>query len=203
MYCERQLALIHIEGVWEENLFTAQGRVQHERIDREHHESRRNTRVEYGMALRSLEYGLIGKTDVVEFEKIGGDGYQLIRPVEFKRGKTKENDADNVQLCAQAFCLEEMFDIHIDEGQFYYLQEHRRSPVQFDNNLRSRCQGIILRVRELLDSKTTPPVFYENKKCDRCSLKERCMPRALNEGGKSVSRYISAQTRFSLQDGTD
>jgi CRISPR-associated exonuclease Cas4 len=200
MFCERQYALIHIEGLWDENLFTAEGRVLHERVDREHHESRRHRKTEYGMAIRSLRYGLTGKADVVEFERSDHGSYDLIRPVEFKRGRTKENDVDRVQLCAQAICLEEMFEASIDEGQFYYLQEHRRSTVEFSPELRKTTKDIIERVRELFESGETPLAVYEKRKCDRCSLVERCMPRAVNRGGKSVSRYVAGQVRAGLKE---
>ena len=199
LFCERQCALIHIEGLWEENLFTAEGRVLHERVDREHHESRRNRRTEYGMAIRSLEYGLIGKADVVELEK-SGRGYDLVRPVEFKRGKQKDSDIDRVQLCAQALCLEEMFGTAVEEAQFYYLREHRRTSVELVSDLRSRTAELIRRVRELFESRVTPPAVYEKKKCDRCSLYDLCMPKAVNSGGKSVSRYVAYQIRAGLKE---
>ena len=200
MYCERQFALIHIEQLWQENLYTAEGRVLHERVDTEHHESRRSRRTEYAMAIRSLEYGLIGKADLVEFEKSGRNEYPLIRPVEFKRGKTKPNDVDNVQLCAQALCLEEMFRTTVPEGQFYYLQEHRRSTITFDDGIRDQTAEIIRLVHELFQFGDTPPAKYERKKCDRCSLYELCMPRSTTGGGKRVSRYVANQLRAGLKE---
>jgi len=200
MYCERQLALIHVEQLWSENRYTAEGRVLHERVDREHHESRRTLRTEYAMAIRSLHHGLVGVADVVEFEKAGTDSYAMIRPVEFKRGKTKPSDVDRVQLCAQAFCLEEMFDTVVPDGQFYYLQEHRRSTVEIDAELRLRTEAIISRVHELLTNNVTPPAEYEKRKCDRCSLYELCMPKSMNRGGKNVSRYVSGQLRTHLKE---
>ncbi|WP_103680902.1 CRISPR-associated protein Cas4 [Alkalispirochaeta sphaeroplastigenens] len=200
MYCERQVALIHIEQLWRENLYTAEGRILHERVDKEHHESRRARRAEYGMAVRSLEHGLIGKADLVEFEKSGTGKYAMIRPVEFKRGKTKPTDMDNVQLCAQALCLEEMFGTGIPEGQFYYLQEHRRSTVAFDQELRDRTQTVIRLVQQLFLSTETPQAEYRKQKCDRCSLYELCMPRATSGGGKRVPRYVANQLRLGLKE---
>lgn len=202
MFCERQFALIHIEQLWQENLYTAEGRVLHERVDKEHHESRRTRRAEYAMAIRSLECGLIGKADLVEFEKSERDEYAVIRPVEFKRGKTKPNDVDKVQLCAQALCLEEMFRMNVPDGQFYYLQEHRRSTISIDGDLRNRTLRIIGRVQEILGTKETPPAEYNKQKCNRCSLYELCMPRATSGGGKRVSRYVANQLRVGLKEDT-
>ncbi len=198
LFCERQCSLIHTEGLWGENRFTAEGRVLHERIDVEHHESRRHRKTEYGMAIRSLAYGLIGKADVVEFQKSSYGDYELIRPVEFKRGRTKESDVDRVQLCAQALCLEEMFGESVPEGQFYYLQEHRRSSIEFAAELRSTTRQVIARVRELLISLATPAAVYEKKKCDCCSLHDRCMPRALNRGGKNVRQFVAGELTAAL-----
>lgn len=199
MFCERQYALIHVEQLWEENLFTAEGRVLHERVDQVHHEERRNFKVEYGMSIRSMKYGLIGKTDLVEFTKDGDGGYLNIVPVEFKRGRKKESDADRVQLCAQAMCLEEMFSIDIPEGQFYYLQEHRRTTTEFTVELRDRTIEAIERIRQIDASGTVPEAVYRKSTCDRCSLLDLCMPKALNRGGKNVSRYIQNQVRKNIE----
>ncbi len=203
LFCERQYALIHLEQLWEENLFTAEGRILHERVDIEHHESRRDFKVEYGMAIRSLEYGLIGKADVVEFRKSSDGGYVEITPVEFKRGKTKTEDWDNIQLCAQALCLEEMFLIDIQYGQFYYFQEHRRSDVDFSGELRRKTTDMIDRIRAINSLRKTPAAVYNKKRCDCCSISDICMPRALNGGGKNVSKYMSIQTSKTLADGTE
>lgn len=199
MFCERQYALIHIEQLWEENLFTAEGRLLHERVDREHHEARRNLKVEYGMALRSMRHGLIGKTDLVEFTKDEKGGYLSIVPVEFKRGRKKLSDFDRVQLCAQALCLEEMFSVDVPEGQFYYLQEHRRTSTEFTEELRGRTLGAIERIRQINASGTVPEALYRKATCDRCSLFDLCMPRALNRGGKNVLRYIQNQIRINIE----
>ena len=199
-YCPRQVALIHLEQLWEENLYTAQGNVLHERVDVVHHESRRNIRTEYGMAIRSLKYGLIGKADVVEFELGDNKTYVNIIPIEFKRGKRKVKDQDRIQLYAQALCLEEMFQINISVGQFYYLQEHRRSTVEFTDDLKRSTKQIIKDSMVLLSSNKTPQAHYEKTRCDRCSLIDLCMPKAVNDGGKKVDRYIQAQIRRMLKD---
>jgi len=200
LFCERQYALIHLEQLWEENLFTAEGRMLHERVDEEHHDSRGLYKIEYGIAIRSLSHGLIGKADVVEFEKDAAGRYVSIKPVEFKRGRNKEEDCDRVQLCAQALCLEEMFEMDVPFGQFYYLQEHRRTVLTFDEALRQRTISLVTRIREIINAEQTPPAIYSKKKCDRCSLKDICMPKVVNQGGKKVSRYIQNQIRRSLKE---
>ncbi len=199
-FCPRQVALIHLEQLWAENLYTAQGNILHERVDTVHHESRRNMRTEYGMSIRSLKYGLIGKTDIVEFELGADNSYKRIIPVEFKRGKQKEKAHDRVQLYAQALCLEEMFHVEIPEGQFYYLQEHRRSTVEFSDDLKINTKKIISNSMKLLLSGKTPLAHYEKKRCDRCSLVDLCMPKAVNAGGKKVGKYIQTQLRWNLKD---
>ncbi|NIA31523.1 MAG: CRISPR-associated protein Cas4, partial [Actinobacteria bacterium] len=110
-FCERQCALIHLEQIWEENLFTAYGRIMHERVDQYGKESRKDVRIEFAIPLRSLRLGLIGKADVVEFHRQPvGKPKWLPFPVEHKRGSPKKNNCDKVQLCAQALCLEEALD---------------------------------------------------------------------------------------------
>ena len=134
VFCERQCALIHIEQLWSENLFTAEGRIVHEKVDTANRESRGNIRIEYGVPMRSLRLGLIGKADVVEFHR-NGDKWTPF-PVEYKRGKPKGGNCDKVQLCAQALCLEEMLNVEIPEGSLFYGQTRRREDVTFDEKLR-------------------------------------------------------------------
>ena len=195
-YCERRFALIHLEQEWEENRFTAEGRVLHERVDAEHHESRRLFKQEYGMAVRSLQYGLIGKCDLVElwYSKVGS--IEKVSPVEFKRGRKKADDTDRVQLCAQVLCLEEMFGIAIEGGQFYYLQEHRRTNETFDTSLREKTIALIEQIMKIRETGETVAAKYEKRKCDNCSLVDLCMPKSTGDGHKKVGRYIEAQLRF-------
>jgi CRISPR-associated exonuclease Cas4 len=196
MFCERQYALIHIEQVWEENRFTAEGRVLHERVDAEHHESRRLFKQEYGMAVRSLQWGLIGKCDLVELWYTKDGDVEKISPVEFKRGKKKADDTDLVQLCAQVLCLEEMFDITIEGGQFYYLQEHRRTNVSVDALLREKTIALIGQVMKIHQTGKTATAKYEKRKCDNCSMIDLCMPKSAGSGHKRVDRFIAAQLRL-------
>jgi CRISPR-associated exonuclease Cas4 len=208
LFCARQFALIHLEQIWEENLFTAEGRVLHERVDAEHHESRRSFRQEYGMAVRSLQFGLIGKCDLVEIWLAENGGIKRVSPVEFKRGREKESDVDRVQLCAQAFCLEEMLHISVNSGQLYYLQEHRRKNVSIDTDLRKTTGEAVDQARLIWGSETTPKAEYEKRKCDRCSLFDLCMPKYTGKGNKNVERYIQSQLRLTknacdFTEGTD
>lgn len=193
LFCERQFALIHVERIWEENRFTAEGKVLHERVDDTRHESRRLFRQEYGMALRSAQYGLIGKADLVEFRLLDSGAVAEAVPVEFKRGRDKEDDCDRAQLCAQALCLEEMTGAPCPRGDFYYLGARRRTHVDLSSELRSRTIAAVDRARSIFESGATPAGRYTRAKCDRCSLADACMPKSAGSGGKSVERFILAE----------
>lgn len=199
LFCKRQYALIHIERLWEENRFTAEGEVLHERVDDVHHESRRECKEEFGLAVRSMNYGLVGKCDLVEFEKFRDGTYKTITPVEFKRGRKKADDYDLVQLCAQVLCLEEMFDVEIGAGQIYYLQEHRRTTAQLDKELRKKTVMLIDVIKDIRSSGKTPSAEYEKSKCDRCSLIELCMPRIMMRRS-SVKRYVNDSLKKMVVD---
>src|SRR3989339_2287804 len=175
MFCERQCALIHIEQLWSENLFTAEGRIMHDKVDTANRESRGSIRIEYGVPMRSLRLGLIGKADVVEFHR-KNDGTWLPFPVEYKRGKPKADDCDKVQLCAQAICLEEMLSTSIPAGALFYGQTRRRLDVVFDEALRHETEEAACRARDLIASGRTPPPVYE-KRCESCSLMADCLPK--------------------------
>ena len=185
-YCARRCALIFIEQAWSENIFTAEGRIMHEKADSNEYESRGNVRIDYSVPLRSLRLGLIGKADVVEFHRIKDETW-LPFPVEYKRGKPKMDDCDRVQLCAQAICLEEMLNIEIMEGSLFYGQTRRREDVFFDAGLRRETEDIARKVHELIDSGITPNAEF-SKKCEQCSLLELCMPKACSKG--TVKKYL-------------
>jgi CRISPR-associated exonuclease Cas4 len=191
LFCERQFALIHVEQIWEDNRFTAEGEVLHERVHREHAENRKKFREEYGMAVRSLKYGLTGKCDLVELW-VGDSGIDRINPVEFKRGKKKETNVDKVQLCAQAICLEEMFGVNIFSGQLYYFNDHRRTTIDFTEPLRKETIELAEKCKNITESGKTPLAVYEKKKCDNCSLIDICMP---NYTGKNVAKYVADECR--------
>lgn len=188
IFCERQCALIHIEQIWMENFFTAQGRVMHERAHSEKTESRGNVRVEFGISLRSLKLGLIGKADVIEFHR-DSQGQWCPLPVEVKRGKNKLNNSDKVQLCAQALCLEETLNTTIKSGAIYYGKERRRTDVEFDTALRQETEETAQRVHVLIESGQTPKAVYK-KECDSCSLIGYCLPKTMQKS-KSVKNYLS------------
>lgn len=193
LFCERQCALIHIEQIWIENLFTAEGRIMHERVDSSGKESRGKIRVEYGLSLRSLRLGLVGKADVVEFHHNAAAGNKKIStwqpfPVEHKRGKPKKDNCDKVQLCAQAQCLEEMLHLEITCGALFYGKPRRRQDVIFDDALRQETERAAEELHALFNSKITPRPVYE-KKCDSCSFIDLCIPKALS-GKRSASAYL-------------
>jgi CRISPR-associated exonuclease Cas4 len=174
LYCPRQCALIHVERAWEENRFTAEGRVMHQRAHDGPNESRPGIRITRGMPVRSLRIGLTGQCDIVEFH---ADGRVL--PVEYKRGKPKSHRADEVQLCAQALCLEEMLGTAIPCGCLYYGERRRRTEVTFDDELRDLVSTTAAAVHDCLTGGTTPTAEYEPGRCDACSLIDLCQPRSL------------------------
>jgi CRISPR-associated exonuclease Cas4 len=181
LFCERQCALIHIEQVWSENQFTAEGRVAHERVHSAGFETRGNVRIARDVALRSLRLGLVGKADVVEFHGV------TPFPVEHKRGRAKTNRCDEVQVCAQALCLEEMTGVPVPEGALFYGQPRRRTIIGFDSALRHTTEQAARQLHELLEAKQTPPAQYVPAKCDRCSLLDICKPKASGR----VARYLA------------
>ena len=183
-FCPRQCALIHIEQQWAENRFPAEGRVLHERADSSKSEWQGDVRIVRSLPLCSREHGLSGKADVVEFDRDG-----RVYPVEYKRGKPKSDRCDEVQLCAQALCLEEMLALRIDCGALYYGQKRRRKEVLFDAELRALTVEIIAKTHELLRDGVTPKATYA-KKCDSCSLYSICLPKSC-AGGRQVGRYLA------------
>jgi CRISPR-associated exonuclease Cas4 len=187
-YCPRRCALIHIEQVWTENRFTAEGRIMHERVHEESRESRGDVRIDYGVSLRSLRLGLIGKADVVEFHR-QPDGAWLPFPVEYKRGKPKRDNCDKVQLCAQVICLEEMLGVVIQEGALFYGQTRRRLDVVFDEALRRETEETARRAHDLIASGQTPPPVYA-KRCESCSLLAECLPKTIQKR-RSVKNYLA------------
>lgn len=184
MFCPRQCALIHIEQQWAENRYTAEGKVLHERTDSGHSQQQGGVRMVRTLPLCSQQLGLSGQADVVEFYADG-----RVYPVEYKRGKPKKNRCDEVQLCAQALCLEAMLDVRIGNGALYYGQRRRRKEVQFDDELRALTQEVIDKTHQMIHSGQTPSATYE-KKCDSCSMFSLCLPKSC-ASARSVSRYMN------------
>ncbi len=187
LFCPRQCALIHIEQLWLENRLTAEGRILHERVHSVGGESRRKVRIEFDLPIRSLKAGLIGRADVVEF-RLQEKGVWQPYPVEYKRGRPKKDDSDRVQLCAQALCLEEMLNIPVPAGALYYGKKKRRQEVLFDANLRQSTEKTAEALHALLSEGLTPPAHYA-RRCDRCSLVDLCLPKALGKK-RRVSVYL-------------
>lgn len=173
LFCERQCALIHLDREWSENRLTAEGRDMHERAHDGPDESRPGVRITRGLPVRSESLGLHGVCDIVEFHRDGG-----IVVVEYKRGKPKGHRADEVQLAAQALCLEEMLKAQIQEGQLFYGQPRRRTTVCFSGELRALVARCTRRLHRLLEGSLLPPPQYEKKKCGACSLFDICQPQA-------------------------
>ena len=196
VFCERQCALIHIEQIWLENRLTAEGRILHERVHEQEGETRVGVRIERGLPLRSLKLGLVGVADLVEFHPLPGGGWQPF-PVEYKRGKPKPDRSDEVQLCAQAICLEEMMGVEVPEGAMFYGRTRRRHDVTFNPELRKETGETAEGAHELLSSGITPPAVYD-KKCKQCSLVEVCLPRPLGRK-RDINRYLSS----ALEDQVD
>ncbi|MBF0555680.1 MAG: CRISPR-associated protein Cas4 [Nitrospirae bacterium] len=197
-YCPRRCALIHIEQAWSENLFTAEGRIMHEKADSGNCESRGDVRIEYGLPMRLLRLGLTGKADVVEFHRSSEGTWQPF-PVEYKLGKPKLDNCDKVQLCAQALCLEEMLGVEIIRGALFYGRTRHREDVVFDLKLRSETEEIAQKVHELIESGITPKPEY-SKKCKNCSLVELCMPKV--SGKKSSAEDYLSKAVAELCNGT-
>jgi CRISPR-associated exonuclease Cas4 len=178
IFCERQFALIHVEQLWAENELTISGRQLHERADLPGQSLGASVRVARALPLRSDRLGLAGKADVVEFRReTAPDGGVIWRPfpVEYKRGRPKAGGADEVQLCAQAICLEEMRGLEVPRGALFYGKTRRRKAVEFTPALRSRVEEAARRCHELFDARVTPCVA-RHKGCDRCSLLDLCLP---------------------------
>jgi len=187
-FCERQCALIYTEQVWAENRLTVEGKIMHEHVHDESRESRGGIRIDYGVSLRSLRLGLIGKADVVEFHR-QQDSAWLPFPVEYKRGKPKADDCDKVQLCAQAICLEEMLSASIPVGALFYGETRHRLDVVFDETLRRETEETAHRAHALIASGRTPPPVYE-KRCESCSLMAECLPKTIQKR-RSVKGYLT------------
>ena len=189
LFCERQCALIHTEQIWEENYFTASGDLFHQKADTGVKEKRVDVIQEFGLPIRSLKYGLIGKADVVEIHRNKKKEIAQIVPIEYKSGKPKDDAWDEVQVCAQALCLEEMLDIPIANGFLFYGKDRRRHRVDFTEALRSFTVATTERLHALLATGITPEAQY-TKRCKSCSLLQICLPRSAGRK-KSIKRYIA------------
>lgn len=195
VFCRRQWALIHIEKQWAENYRTADGQIFHRRAhDGSSREKRGDILTLRSLRISSAALGLSGQCDVVEFHRddsgvtlAGEDGTWLPYPVEYKRGTTKESDADALQLCAQAMCLEEMLCCTIEKGALFYGETRRRAEVIFTEEMRLRVSDCAQEMHQLFARGYTPRV-KPGKGCGACSLKELCLPGLERRG--SASAYL-------------
>lgn len=194
-FCRRQWAIIHIEQQWSENYRTTAGEIMHKKAHEEgSFEKRGRLLIVRGLRISSRELGLSGQCDVVEFHQhengvdlFGYDGRWKPIPIEYKRGMPKENSADELQLCAQAICLEEMLQTSIPEGYLYYGENKRRSHIEFTNGLRTEVRKMGEEMHELFRRGHTPNV-KPGKQCKACSLEDLCVPKL--QKGARVREYI-------------
>jgi CRISPR-associated exonuclease Cas4 len=177
-YCPRQCALIHVEQTFDENLYTLRGQAVHKRVDEPVVEEQAGVRIERALPLWSKSLGLVGKADVVEFH--GGMPY----PVEYKHGPHREQEHDDLQLCAQALCLEEMTGQAVPRGAIYHHSSRKRREVECTSELRAQVVQAIQAIRRMLADKQLPPPVNDHR-CTKCSLQESCMPAVVDEGRRA------------------
>ncbi len=185
LFCDRQAALIHIEQVWLESARTLEGADLHRLVDEGLTESRGEVLIHRGVALRSDILRITGKADVVEFHRLpahdagcvleGHPGRWRPYPVEYKRGRPKDHRADEVQLCAQAMCLEEALGVAVESGALFYAQTRRREVIAIDATLRTLTEETAAALHAMVNAGRTP-VRLREKKCDLCSLLPICLP---------------------------
>lgn len=184
LFCPRQCALIHVERLWAENAATAEGRILHKKVDGGKTDQRGGVQILRAVPLRSFRLGIVGVADVVEKR-----GDALI-PVEYKRGKPKAHRADEVQLCAQALCLEEMFGVSVPDGVLFYGAARRRHIVAIDAELRTLTAQVAKNVREMITAGRTPPPVWSAKLCGACSLADLCRPKRMTNP-PAVAKWLA------------
>lgn len=197
VYCMRQAYLIHAERMWAENRFTAEGRVLHAVPDRGGTRHARGVRRVASLPLACLRLDIAGIADTVEFHADADGGGETPFPIEHKRGRPKRHRADEVQLCAQGLCLEEMTGRPVPQGALFYAQTKRRTVVDFDASLRSLTQDVAQALRAALDDPEPPSPTPHRSRCRRCSLIERCRPEVV---GRGVARWRSRRLAALLSD---
>lgn len=173
-YCPRQCALIHVEQTFDENLYTLRGRAVHENVDEEERHEREGVRCELALPIWSERLGLVGKADLVEFH--GNEPY----PVEYKAGRQRAGEHENLQLCAQAICLEEMMGVAVEKGAVFWHSSRRRKEVIFTDEMRSRVSEVVLKIRKMIMERLIPPPVNDAR-CGLCSLKESCLPSVVDD----------------------
>lgn len=198
-FCQRQWALIHIEQQWEENVKTVEGQHLHQRVDDPFLKDSGSKLVVWrSVNLASYSLGLSGRADMVEFRRSksgillpGKEGFWTPFPVECKRGKPKPDERDEVQLCAQAMCLEEMFEAQVFEGALYYGEIRRRTTISFSDKLRTQVTKYAQEMHRIFNQALTPaPVFKPH--CNSCSLFDVCLPKQMSSL-KTVDNYLETE----------
>lgn len=187
-YCPRQCALIHLEHVWDENVYTMRGRDVHERVDEASSHEMAGVRVERALPIWSKRLNLTGRADVVEFH----DGVPY--PVEYKSGRHRRGHHEELQLCAQAVCLEEMLNIKVDKGALYWHGSRERKEVVLTEALKTTVGEIAAAVQDMLSARCMPPPVND-KRCEGCSLREACLP---NVAGNSAKNKRAVKELFAV-----
>lgn len=193
VFCQRRAALVHIEGLWSENRFTAEGNETHRRVhDAKARGGASQTRTQRGLEIRSYTLGLTGKADLVEFRpSVSDENADEVTIVEYKRGKARDDVGREfeIQVCAQALCLEDMLGRGVHRAAIYYALSKKRVDVPLTTELRDETRRTIAGLHALIASRTTPLAKYE-KKCGRCSLLHLCLPKALRPK-RTAARYLA------------
>lgn len=184
-YCPRRCYLIHAEGEFADNVHTLRGTHEHERVDRDRHEVGAGVRVEYALPVWSRRLGLSGKCDAVEHHPDG-----TVYPVEYKHGKRRKWINDDLQLAAQALCLEEMLGATIPKGSIYHQQSRRRREVEIDEALRLSVETAAREIQQLLADGRLPPPLDDTRRCPECSLRDICQPE-LARAAKKIAEIQS------------
>lgn len=199
MFCPRQWALIHIDQVWNENQYTAEGQLLHKHVDDPfYRQTQAGKRTLRKLSIASKRLGLYGYADIVECESVGDkqndtislnncEGFWRPIPIEYKRGKPKDNICDIIQVVAQAMCLEEMFSINVNQGAIYYAAIKRRLTIDITNTLRQQATEVSARMHEMMSSGTIPSATF-TPKCLKCSLIDICIPKSFKH--VSVKSYL-------------
>lgn len=199
-YCLRRAALLLNERVWVENSDTAKGRAEHERVHSQGVERRGRTVKLYEHEVVSQILGVSGKCDCVEATESpsgciipAADFPVVLYPIEYKHGRVREEEEYKIQLCAEAMCLEEMYHTHIAEAALFFISSHRRLAVEMTDELRQKVILTAEALRKVREQFTIPRAEY-SKKCERCSLKEYCMPKAKNTSASYCERVRKEAT---------
>lgn len=178
VYCPRQCALIHVEQVWSENLYTMRGRDVHERVDEVSAHDLGGVRFERALPIWCRRLNLTGKADLVEFHG------EVPYPVEYKSGRHKRGMPETLQLCAQAICLEEMFGVPVPKGALFWHASRERREIIFTDAMREQVERVAAAIGEMLEKRLVPAPVNDDR-CEHCSLRDSCLPSVVADKGRS------------------